>query len=86
MINDFVHFMKQFYMTHPLYKGREVYLGGIDFTAGLYIPFISRAMIDLQDGKYESFFDEGTQQQHSDFDAKFFPTETEIRWQDYFNL
>ena len=47
MINDFVHFMKQFYMIHPMYKGRELYLGGIDFAAGLYIPFLARAMKDL---------------------------------------
>jgi hypothetical protein len=52
--------MKQFYMIHPQYKSREIYLAGIDFTAGLYIPYLARAMTDLQENKYESFFDEGT--------------------------
>ena len=41
VIKDFIHFMKHFYLKFPQYRGREIYLAGIDFTAGKYIPYFT---------------------------------------------
>lgn len=44
MMTDFIHFMKKFYVLHPQYKERELYIGGIDFTAGKIMPIIVQAI------------------------------------------
>ena len=75
MIRDFIHFMKQFYIMHPQYVGRELYLAAQDFSAGQYLPKFVAAIEDLKNG---TFIDE-------DFDIKFLDLRDK-EWNTSFNV
>lgn len=53
-VTDFVHFMKEFYVKHPQFQYRDLYLAANDFTAGMYLPVFAQAIQDL---KKEVFVD-----------------------------
>jgi serine carboxypeptidase-like clade 2 len=53
VIKDFIHFMKHFYLKFPRYRERDLYLAGIDFTAGMYLPYFAQAIEDVKQGKFE---------------------------------
>ena len=67
--------MKQFYIMHPQYVGRELYLAAQDFSAGQYLPKFAKAIEDLKNG---TFVDE-------DFDIKFLDLRDK-EWNTSFNL
>lgn len=76
VIRDFIHFMKQFYLKFPQYRERDLYLAGIDFTAGKYIPFFVQAIEDVKRGQFED----------SKFEAIMIENPADRRWVDYFKL
>ena len=53
VIKDFIHFMKQFYLKFPKYRERDLYLAGVDFAAGMYIPYFAQAIEDVKQGRFE---------------------------------
>ena len=68
--------MKQFYLKFPNYRGRDLYLSGVDFTAGMYIPYFTQAIEDVKQGKFED----------AKFEEIFIENQSDRRWGDYFNL
>jgi len=76
VIKDFIHFMKQFYLKFPKYRERDLYLAGIDFTAGMYIPYFAQAIEDVKQGRFED----------ARFEEIFIENRDDRRWVDYFKL
>jgi hypothetical protein len=76
VIKDFIHFMKQFYLKFPKYRERDLYLAGVDFTAGMYIPYFAQAIEDVKQGRFED----------AKFEAIFIEDKNDRRWGDYFQL
>ena len=76
VIKDFIHFMKQFYLKFPKYRERDLYLAGVDFTAGMYIPYFAQAIEDVKQGRFED----------SRFEDQFIENRDDRRWVDYFKL
>jgi len=68
--------MKQFYLKFPKYRERDLYLAGIDFTAGKYIPYFAQAIEDVKQGKFED----------AKFEAIFIENQQDRKWNQYFKL
>lgn len=68
--------MKNFYLKFPRYRERDLYLAGIDFTAGMYIPYFAQAIEDVKQGKFED----------NKFEEIMIENKADRRWVDYFKL